>query len=267
MYDMYIENPGFGILNPLIRLFFKILIGPLRRADLKAAGNPDYYVTISEYAKEQIKKYYKRESFVIHPPVDFDIFTIKNGKSQIKEGNSEILACGKPVENYFIVTSRQVNWKRIDLAIKACIKTRQTLLIIGEGSEHMKLRRIASGHSDLIHFIPLLDKYELKRYLMGAKGYLFPSLEPFGIAPVEALAVGCPVIAYKDGGSRDYIIDGVNGLLFPRQSVDSLVSKIKEFEKMKFDKKKVAKSVEDYGTDRFEKEVRKFVDGKIRKAL
>lgn len=245
MYDDYIKNPGFGVLNPIVRFFFKLMVKPLRRADLKAAQNPDYFVTISEYAKNAIKKYYGREAEVIHPPVDIKNF---QGKT-----------CGKPVENsYYVVTSRQVNWKRIDLAVSACFLVQRHLIVIGEGPEHKKLMKMAEG-SKLVEFLPLMDKKELVKYLAGAKGYLFPSLEPFGIAPVEALAAGCPVIAYGVGGARDYIKNGKNGMLFEPQSVEALAEAILKFEKKKFDRKTIASSVDDYSEARFDKEIKTFV--------
>lgn len=245
MYDEYIKNPGFGILNPIIRFFFKIMVKPLRRADLKAAQSPEYFVTISEYAKNAIKKYYGREAEVIHPPVDIENFQSK--------------VCGKPVENpYYVVTSRQVNWKKIDLAVSACFLAQRRLIVIGEGPEHKKLVKMAEG-SKLVEFLPLMDKKKLVKYLAEAKGYLFPSLEPFGIAPVEALAAGCPVIAYGVGGARDYVKDGKNGILFEPQSVEALAEAILKFEKKNFDRKKIASSVDDYSEARFDKEIKAFV--------
>ena len=253
MYDDYVRNPGFGVLNPFVRFFFKLLVRPLRKADLKAAQRPDYFVTISEYAREAIKKYYGREATVIHPPVEIEDFTIKNEKSQIREGKGD----------YYIVTSRQVNWKRLDLAVKACMMTQRRLLVIGEGPEHKKLVKLAEG-SGLVDFLPVMKKKKLAGYLAGAKGYLFPSLEPFGIAPVEALAAGCPVIAYGVGGARDYVVDGVNGVLFDSQTAKSLAEAILKFEKMKFNREKVSKSVKDFGVKRFDKEIKEFVSEKIK---
>lgn len=257
MYDTYVKNPGFGIFNPLVRFFFKLLVKPLRKADYKAAGRPDYFVTISEYAKEQIVKYYDREAVVIHPPVEINDFKIKSAKSQEKQGNDN----SETVENYFIVTSRQVNWKRLDLAIKACEMTKSRLLVIGEGPEHDKLVRLA-GDSKLVKFLPLMKKAELCSYLAGARGYLFPSLEPFGIAPVEALAAGCPVIAYGKGGALDYVVDGKNGVLFDKQTVGSLVKAILRFEKMKFERSEIVKSAAKFDLERFDKEIKAFVDEK-----
>ena len=99
-------------------------------------------------------------------------------------------------------------------------------------------------------------KSELAKYLAGAKGYLFPSMEPFGIAPVEALAAGCPVIAYGKGGALDYVKDGVNGMLFDKQTVKSVREAILRFEKKKFDVEKVSKSVENFSVNRFDKEIK-----------
>ncbi len=243
MYDEYVENPGFGILNPLVRFFFKLLVKPLRKKDYKAAQDVDYFVTISDYAKDLIKKYYKRDAVVVHPSVEVKDFKVKEPKE---------------AEDYYIVTSRQVTWKKIDLAVKACLKTDRKLLVIGEGPEHKNLVKIADG-SPLIKFLPLMKKDELKTYLSCARGYLFPSMEPFGIAPVEALATGCPVIAYKEGGARDYVFDKKNGLLFEKQTVSSLADAILEFEKMEFDRKEVSKTADSFSEKRFDEELTDFI--------
>ena len=240
MYDDYVENPGFGVLNPIVRFFFKLMVKPLRKADFKASQVPDYYVTISEYAKDLITKYYKREAVVIHPPVEIDEFKVGKGG------------------DYYIVTSRQVNWKRIDLAVKVCTELGRELLVVGEGPEHNKLVNLSNG-SENIRFVPFVDKKELAKYLAGAKGYLFPSMEPFGIAPVEALSAGCPVIAYGKGGALDYVKDGVNGVLFDKQTVKSVREAILRFEKKSYDVEKVSKSVENFSNKRFDKEIKDLV--------
>ena len=246
MYESYVKDPGFKFLNPVVRVCFKLLVGPLRRGDYKAAQRPDYFVTISEYAKALFNKYYDREAVVIHPPVEIDVFNDSNGQNK---------------GDYYIVTSRQVNWKRIDLAIKACLKMKRKLLVVGEGPEHDKLVKLAGG-SELIEFVPLAGKEKLAELLAGAKGYLFPSLEPFGIAPVEALSAGCPVICYGEGGALDYVKDGVNGVLFERQTVKSLVKAMEKFEKKKFDAAKVVKSAEKFSLERFNKELKEYINEK-----
>ncbi len=241
MYDDYVRNPGFGILNPIVRFCFKTLVRPLRSADFKAAQRVDQFVTISDYAKDLIAKYYKREAEIVHPVVEVEDF----------------LPCGKPVENFYVVSSRQVTWKRLDLAVAACLKLKRELMVIGEGPEHKNLVKLVEDYRDpraaeMIKFIPLLKKQELADYLARAKGYLFPSLEPFGIAPVEALAAGCPVIAFGEGGAKDYVVNGKNGVLFAKQSVGSLAEAILEFEEMKFSRKKVSESAQGFSRERFD---------------
>lgn len=248
MYDEYVKNPGFGILNPLVRFFFKLFVKPLRKADYKAAMRPDFFVTISQYAKEEIKKYYHRDAIVINPPVEIEGFK-REGK-RIEE-----------MSDTFITTSRQVTWKRIDLCIEGCLKTNSKLAIIGEGPEHKKLMKLAQG-SDLIKFYPLMKKDELATHLRSAKGYIFPSLEPFGIAPVEALSTGCPVIAYNKGGALDYVKKGKNGLFFNSQDGDAVAKAIKEFEKTSFDRNVISDSVKDFSIQRFKKQLKDFIDAK-----
>ena len=245
MYDDYVKNPGFGFLNPLVRFFFKLLVKPLREKDFEAAQRVDEFVTISNYAKELIAKYYHREATVIHPPVEIKNFVNRGNKT----------------ENYYIVTSRQVNWKRLDLAVKACMKLKRELLVVGEGPEHRRLVKMA-GNSEFVKFLPLQGREELASLLMGAKGYIFPSLEPFGIAPVEALATGTPVIAFGEGGALDYISDGKNGVLFEKQTIGSLAEAVENFEKLKFDPKKVSESAEGFSVERFDAEMREFVHEK-----
>ncbi|MBQ3440711.1 glycosyltransferase [Candidatus Saccharibacteria bacterium] len=245
MYDEYMKNPGFGAFNSVVRFFFKRLVGSQRKKDFEAAQRVDEFVTISEYAKGLIAKYYHREATVIHPPVEIKDFANK----------------GNDRENYYIVTSRQVNWKRLDLVVKACMKLKKELLVVGEGPEHRRLVKMAEN-SKFVKFLPLQNREGLASLLAGAKGYIFPSLEPFGIAPVEALAAGTPVIAFGEGGALDYINDGKNGVLFEKQTVTSVVEAVENFEKLRFDPKKVSKSASEFSVERFDREIKEFVDEK-----
>ena len=268
----YQADPGFGPLNIIVRPIFKLLLPRLRKNDLEAAARPDFYITISDFAKNEIKKFYKREAKVIFPPVNTVNFsevaeyknirqgnyqiieqhknkksqinqksykTIKTTKSQIEQNIYHTIKLNKNqiklVENspnngqYFINFSRQVGWKRLDLAISACIESKQPLVLIGDGPEHQKLLQLSKAHPELITLHSTLPQSELKEYLKNAKAFIFPSEEPFGIAPVEALAAGCPVIAFNKGGAKDYIEDGKNGLFFESQTVNSLAAAIKKF--------------------------------------
>lgn len=245
LYDTYVKNPGFGILNPLVRFFFKLLVKPLREKDFEAAQKVDEFVTISEYTRELIAKYYKREAVVIHPPVEINDF--KYDTTDIKD--------------YYIVTSRQVNWKRLDLAVRACRELKRELLVVGEGPEHSRLVKMAEN-GEFVKFLPLVGKEELVKLLAEAKGYIFPSLEPFGIAPVEALSSGCPVIAFGKGGALDYIKNGKNGILFDKQTTGALKNAILEFEKKQFDRAKVSDTAREFSVLRFDKEIKEFINEK-----
>lgn len=327
MYDKYVENPGFGILNPLVRACFKLLVKPLRKADYRAAQQPDQFVTISTYAQQQIQQYYNRESVIVSPNVDVAKFRPKTfdsaeihrksptfpqetaskstaipprqaqfstnksqkstafpqtntkfstnssekstGAANISTQNPQVfhkfstsfpqttqLNAGLPQDdlfasgNYYIISCRQVTWKRVDLAISACRELEAPLLVVGDGSEHQNLIKLAAG-SRHIKFLPWTASDQLAEYLQNAKAYLFPSLEPFGIAAVEALAAGCPVIAYAEGGSRDIVIPKVNGLLFDAQISSSLAQAIKEFQTLTFDRCAVSRSADRFDTQHF----------------
>ena len=289
MKDDYLKNPGFGILNPIARLGLKTLLPPLKKADYKAAQLPDEFITISTYAAEQIKAAYNREATIIFPPVAVEKFstrefstgreTINSKKSQVskteqkdnknvKKSNfapaeTEVTSV-KSGERYgFVTTSRQVNWKRLDLAVKACMELKLPLTVIGEGPEHKKLKKLARKSRN-IKFVPLQDQKGIKRYLEQAEGYIFPSLEPFGIAPVEALACGCPVIAYGNGGALDYVIDGENGVLFGKQSVNSLRQALKRFSSIKFDEEKIRKSALPFSEKFFKEKIKTFIAAKVK---
>jgi glycosyltransferase involved in cell wall biosynthesis len=160
--------------------------------------------------------------------------------------------------------SRQVSWKRQDLAIKACIKTGKKLTIIGDGPEHKNLVKAANG-SELITFKEFMTADEIAKELAHSEGFIFPSMEPFGIAPVEALSAGCPVIAFAQGGAVDYIKDGINGMLFEHQTVDSLEKALKKFDSSKYDRKEIIKSAQEFDVKNFKKKLQKYIDEKVAK--
>ena len=249
MYDDYVKHPGFNkILDPFISVFLRLLIKPLRKADYKGAQRPDYFITISSYAADMIKKYYHRDAVVISPGVEIEKFL--NNKTGKRSG--------------FINFSRQVSWKRQDLIVQACIKAGKPVTLIGDGPEHANLVSLAK-HSDLVTFLPTTKTEDLKDIAASAEGFIFPSKEPFGIAPVEALAAGCPVIAFGEGGAKDFIHEGENGIFFKKQTVKSLCEALKVFESYSFNSKKVAKTSEAFSNAEFERKIYEFIDEKTAK--
>ena len=166
-------------------------------------------------------------------------------------------------EGFYLNFSRQVNWKRLDLIIAACKNLRLNLILIGNGAAHESLVNQAAGSKHVI-FFDVLPQSDLKEFVKYAKAFVFPSNEPFGIAPVEALAAGCPVIALKQGGAMDYIQNGKNGLFFEEQSVDSLVQTLKNFEEKSVNSflspQEISATATKFSTENFHSKIRQFVE-------
>ena len=293
--EEYLKNPGFGVLNPLARVVYKGLLPKLAEKDFEASKNPDEFITISNFAKQEIKTFYKREAKTVSPPVEtgffaqvVDNYKIEKGKSQTKKLHNKTMKMQKSqalkneqkfytdlenVENldmllkittkfpdgFYLNFSRQVNWKRLDLVVEACKDLNLPLVLVGDGPESKKLKKLAKK-SENIFFIPTLKKTDLAVLSSMAKAFIFPSKEPFGIAPVEALAAGCPVIALKAGGALDFIKDGKNGLFFEFQDAESLEKALVKFEtgNVSLDSpKKISASVAKFSTENFQKNIKK----------
>lgn len=240
LYDQYMKEPGFGFFDPVARLGLKLLVKPLRKWDYKAAQKPTVVVANSTYVQKDIKKYYGREAVVVFPPVDIECCKDYNSKKR----------------SGFIITNRQVPWKKVDLAVQACMELGENLVVVGGGSEHKKLVKMAEG-ADKIKFVPITkEKEEIFRMLTEAKGYLFPGFDPFGISPLEALACGTPVVAYGAGGALDYVVDGKNGLLFKPQTAEALKKVIRKFNKTKFDRGFIRKSAQRFSAEEFKQQMK-----------
>ncbi|QQS17675.1 glycosyltransferase [Candidatus Saccharibacteria bacterium] len=244
LYDQYMAHPGFGVLDPLVRLGLKLLVKPLRKRDYAAAQRPDVVVSISSYIQSEIQKHYHRDSVIIAPTVAVTEIQRLVAERKAPSGRKG-----------YIISGRQVSWKRVDLAIGACIKLNKQLLVVGDGPEHAQLVEQARGH-DNIRFLPRYNGVgEIVEHFAGAKAFLFPSLEPFGIVPVEALAAGTPVVALRKGGALDFIKDGRNGVFFDEQTVDSLAAAIRRIDTMSFDASSVSRSSEKFSEDNFKKQL------------
>lgn len=244
-FNEYLKQPGFGRLDWAARFWLKKLIQPLRAIDFQAAQRPDILIANSTHTSEQIEKYYKRGSKLIHPPVRTQKF---NKYALAKENRSG-----------FIVVGRQTPYKRIDLAVKACSELNIKLTVIGSGPDHERLRKIAGSS---IEFKQQIDNDNQLAELIGsAEGFIFPTnVEDFGIAPVEALAAGTPVIAYKAGGPLDYIKPGKNGEFFDKQTVKSLKESLSKFKPEEYTVSEIKRSAEPFSIDKFREKVTKLIN-------
>ena len=244
-YDDYLKHPGFGRLDFLARLGLKILVGPLRRWDFKAAQRPDFLIANSNHIKQQIKQYYGRDSEVIHPPVDIERFNLD--KQEPRHG--------------FVAAGRQTPYKRFDLAVAACSQLDLPLIVIGNGPEHRKLKKLA-GKS--VTFLRGKTDEEVAHYFQTSQAMIFPGIDDFGIVAVEALAAGTPVIAHKAGGALDYVKSGKTGEFFNDQTVESLSSVLKNFKPDNFNSVQIKESAEKFSAAHFVKRLKEFVNEKIK---
>jgi glycosyltransferase involved in cell wall biosynthesis len=239
-YDDYLENPGFGRLDWLARIGLKILLGPMRRWDHKAAQRPHHMIANSNYIKQQIEKYYGREAAVIHPPVDIERFS---GKAE------------EPRRG-FVTAGRQTPYKRIDLAVAACTQLNLPLVVLGSGPDHSRLKK-AAGKS--VTFLRGKNDEELAHYFQTSLAFIFPGVDDFGIVAVEALAAGTPVIAYEAGGALDYVQPGKNGEFFKEQTAESLASVLSRFNPDSYNNSAVAKTAQTFSPERFHESISKYI--------
>lgn len=243
-HDEYLKNPSF---RPkwLVRIGLRVLVGYLRTQDYRAAQTVDILVANSTHIAADIQNFYDKPSIVVHPPVDVRRFeTVKR-----------LTAPGDAPR--YVLWSRHVPYKRFDLAILACNELGADLTVIGTGPETEFLKSIAGA---TITFLGRASDERLERAASEASAFLFPGEEDFGIAPVEAMAAGLPVIAYRSGGALDYVVDGKTGVFFEQQTVKDLVGAIKKFEQMRFNDRSIREKAAEFGIDNFKAKMKKIVD-------
>lgn len=233
-YDDYFSNP-------ILRIISWPVVSYLRFWDKIAARRPDKLVAISETVRNRIKKYYGLDSELIHPPL---MIGTLNSKQIINR-------------NYFLVVSRLVPYKRIDLAVKAANKAGVPLKTVGVGSEFRKLKKMAG---ETVEFLGYVSDLDLKVYYLNCKALVFPGVEDFGLTMVEAQAFGKPVIAYRGGGAEEIIIEGKTGVFFDKQTVSSLASKLKSFQPSRYNSLDCRRNARRFSFEQFKSKILNLVD-------
>jgi glycosyltransferase involved in cell wall biosynthesis len=208
-YFEYLEQAKKGRWGFAVSTIFKLFAHLLRVEDYNSGQKPNVMIGISDEVCQRIKKYYRRDSSKIYPPVS---------SSVENQGDKFCLPDCKP---YFLVVSRLVPYKHVDLVVEAFNRLGFNLVIVGTGSELSSLKRIAKPN---IHFVGFVDEADLAKYYKGCLAVIFSSHEDFGIVPVESQMYGRPVVAYRAGGALETVVEGQTGLFFDDQSAESLVS-------------------------------------------
>ena len=214
----------------------ELIMGYVRRADYRAAQRVDQFVANSRHVAERIRRHYGRESVVVHPPVDLP----------------PAPAAG-PREDFYLCVGQHVPYKRLDLAVAACRKLGRRLVVIGEGPD---VHRYEDPDDPRLTFLGWQPNGTVSGYYRRARALIFPGEEDFGIVPVEAMAHGCPVIAYGVGGATESVVDGQTGVWFAEQTVDCLAAAIERAESTTFDPAAMLAHVQQFSRQRFLREMR-----------
>ena len=238
--------------NRLFKSLSEPIVAYLRRWDKLAAQRPDIYLATCKNIKKRIKKYYGREAAVIYPPVDLEKFKMQKAEGKITSQNS----------NFFLVVSRLVAYKRVELAVEAFNKLDLPLKIIGTGKEMGRLKRMAKKN---IEFLGQLTDKELLGYYGRCQAVIFPQEEDFGLVPLEAQACGKPVIAYRGGGALETVREGPTGVFFSPQTAEALVKTVANFRPEKFDPDDCRRNTKRFSQEHFKKKIKRLIEEEWKK--
>ncbi|MFH1486975.1 MAG: glycosyltransferase [Chloroflexota bacterium] len=238
--SQYIERERIG---GLARQVLPLIVKHLRTWDAATAQGVDYFVGISRAVVARINSFYRREADLIYPPVDTSRFQFSS-----------------QVDDYFLVVSRLVPYKRVDLAVKACSQLGVPLVVVGDGRDRRALQDIGGPG---VKFTGRLPDQQVRELLSRCRAFIFPGEEDFGIAPVEAQAAGRPVIAYASAGALDTVVEGVTGRFFYEPTPEALAEVIRYFHDADFDSGTIRQHARRFDTEVFKSTFGKYVKDKV----
>jgi glycosyltransferase involved in cell wall biosynthesis len=235
-FDSYSSRESFGT---GIRTVLPALIRGLRSWDEGAARQPDHFVANSKTVAARIQRAYGRSAEVIVPPIDIKRFRLS-----------------KEQDDYYVVLSRLVPYKRIDLAVSACTLLGRNLIVIGSGSAMQSLEAQAGP---TVKFVGRASDADVEYYASRCRALIFPGEEDFGMAPLEVAAAGRPTIAYRAGGAIDTVIENVTGVFFDKQTTENLAEGIERFERLEWSSSSLRKHAEGFSTEVFRERFASFL--------
>lgn len=235
--DEYLENE---IRNPILRGFVRRLMPLFRASDLRQSRKVDLFIANSRNVQKRIRENYGRGSIVVYPPVDVERFQVS-----------------ERVDDFYLIVSRLVAYKHIDRAVRAFTESGKKLVIIGDGPDRARLESMA-GPS--VTFLGRAPDETVTEMMATCRAYIFPGSEDFGITPVEAQACGKPVIAYRDGGALETVIEGETGVFFDHPEPASLTEAVEKFEASVWNPEVIRQNAERFSTARFLRETREILE-------
>jgi glycosyltransferase involved in cell wall biosynthesis len=237
LYHRYLSLEG---LKGWQRLMVPWLMNYIRLWDASTAHRVDAFVAISHHVRQRIQKYYRREAAVIYPPVETRRFAPR-----------------REHDGFYLMVGRLVGYKRHDLAIDAFNRNGRPLVIIGDGPERARLEPRARAN---VRFLGRQSEAVVTDHLQRCRGFIFAGEEDFGIAPVEAMACGRPVLAYARGGALETVVEGMSGLFFRQATADGLNQALLEAETHPWNHERIAQHAEQFSRERFLRQFSLFVE-------
>ncbi|EKE16288.1 MAG: hypothetical protein ACD_11C00021G0017 [uncultured bacterium] len=217
----------------------------IRIWDRVSADRPDKIIANSNFVAKRIKKYYKKDSLVIHPPVSVKNFYIN-----------------KNPQDYYLMVGRLIAYKRHDITIEAFNKLGLPLKIIGRGPEMKKLKKIAGPN---IEFLGRVPDSELPKYYSECKAFVFPQEEDFGIVAIEAMASGKPLIAFRGGDIPEHMEDEKSGVFFNKQTAESMIGAVEKFQKGSYNADYIRSQALKFDRETFKKKIKEYIENALRK--
>lgn len=236
-YRNYIK---YERINPILKMLLPYYMGKIKKWDWNTAQKVDYFIANSVNVQKRVMEIYGRESDIIYPPVDTDIYSVAGGKG-----------------DYFLIVSRLLPYKRLDIAVDAFTEIGLPLEIVGTGPDEKRLKAKAGKNIKFHGWIE--DDTVVAALYKECRALIQTGEEDFGIVPIEAAACGRPTIAFAAGGALESVIDGQTGLLFDRQDAKSLIKALFKFEKMYFDTGQIRRHAESFSKENFKKKVGKYL--------
>lgn len=233
--EQYVREEVPTALRPIV----KALLVDLRAWDLEAARGVDRFVANSRVVRDRIRRYYGRDSEVVHPPVDVAAYPLRESQ-----------------EDFYLAISRLVPYKNLDVAVRAFNTLGMRLKIVGEGRERGRLERLAG---DNVEFLGRQPAATVRELLAVARGLVFPAEDDFGLVCAEALAAGRPVVALARGGATEIVEDGRTGALFDVPTPEALVEAVRRAEAQHFDRAELRRAAERFDAARFRARMRAIV--------